>query len=96
LQVLSFVADLYFLTATEKMIMMACSFQKLVQLLDNELNVDDKLEVLDHVDFCPICRDAVYQIVRDRDEKLFVAQSHNAALFMNTERPRPERFNNLP
>jgi hypothetical protein len=52
--------------------MNACSFKKLVQLLDKQLNLDEKLEVLNHLDTCPICRDAVYQISRDRDEALFV------------------------
>ena len=52
--------------------MNACSFKKLVQLLDKQLNLDEKLEVLDHLESCKICRDAVYQIARDRDEALFI------------------------
>ncbi|MBN1568780.1 MAG: hypothetical protein JXA73_13105 [Acidobacteria bacterium] len=57
--------------------MSACSFQKLVQLLDKQLNLDEKLEVLDHLHSCQICRDAVYQISRDRDEALFVHRPYN-------------------
>ena len=49
-----------------------CSFQKLVQLLDKELGLDEKLEVLTHLESCSICRDTVYQISRDRDESLFI------------------------
>ncbi|MDR1728262.1 MAG: zf-HC2 domain-containing protein [Acidobacteriota bacterium] len=60
--------------------MATCSFQKLVQLLDNELGIDDRLEVLEHVDSCDICRDAVYQITLDRDEALFVRNAHTASL----------------
>ena len=52
--------------------MNACSFKKLVQLLDKQLKLDEKLEVLDHLDTCAICRDAVYQISRDRDEAYFI------------------------
>jgi hypothetical protein len=52
--------------------MSACSFQKIVLLLDKKLNLDDKLEVLDHLESCKICRDAVYQISHDRDEALFI------------------------
>jgi anti-sigma factor RsiW len=52
--------------------MSGCSFQKLIQLLDKQLNLDEKLEVLNHLDQCPICRDAIYQISRDRDEAYFV------------------------
>jgi hypothetical protein len=44
----------------------------LVMLLDKKLSLDKKLEVLDHLDSCKICRDAVYQISRDRDEAYFV------------------------
>jgi hypothetical protein len=57
--------------------MAACSFKKLVQLLDKQLSLDDKLEVLNHLDSCKICRDAVYQISRDRDEGLFVHRPYN-------------------
>jgi hypothetical protein len=57
--------------------MSACSFQKLVQLLDKQLELDEKLEVLDHLHSCTICRDAVYQISRDRDESLFVHRPYN-------------------
>jgi hypothetical protein len=49
-----------------------CSFNKLVRLLDKKLNLDEKLEVLAHLDSCKICRDAVYQISHDRDEAYFV------------------------
>lgn len=52
--------------------MNTCSFKKLVQLLDKQLPLDDKLEVLNHLDTCAICRDAVYQISRDRDEAYFI------------------------
>jgi anti-sigma factor RsiW len=58
-------------------VMTACSFKKLLQLLDNQLNLDEKLEVLDHLDSCRICRDAVYQISRDRDEAFFIYRPYN-------------------
>ena len=55
----------------------ACSFKKLVQLLDKQLSLDEKLDVLDHLDACAICRDAVYQISRDRDEAFFVHRPYH-------------------
>ncbi len=55
----------------------ACSFQKLVLLLDKQLGLDDKLEVFSHLESCSICRDAIYQISRDRDEDLFVYRPFN-------------------
>jgi hypothetical protein len=57
--------------------MSACSFKKLVQLLDKKLSLDDKLEVLNHLDSCKICHDAVYQIARDRDEAFFIHRPYN-------------------
>jgi anti-sigma factor RsiW len=52
--------------------MSACSFKKLVQLLDKQLDLNEKLEVLTHLESCNICREAVYQISRDRDEAYFI------------------------
>jgi hypothetical protein len=58
--------------------MSTCSFKKLVMLLDKKLDLDEKLEVLGHLDSCKICRDAVYQISRDRDDAYFVHRPYNA------------------
>jgi hypothetical protein len=58
-------------------IMGACSFKKLILLLDKKLGLDEKLEVLDHLQSCTICRDAIYQISRDRDEALFIRRPYN-------------------
>ncbi len=56
--------------------MTACSFEKLVLYLDKQLNLDDQLEVLQHVDECETCRDAIYQISRDRDGDLFIVRPY--------------------
>ena len=64
-------------TVDMKGAMTACSFKKLVQLLDKQLNLDDQLEVLSHLDTCQICRDAIYQISRDRDEAYFIHRPYN-------------------
>ncbi len=50
---------------------MRCNFDKLVLFLDKKLELDEQLEVLDHIDKCDACMDALYQISRDRDESLF-------------------------
>jgi hypothetical protein len=52
--------------------MTACNFDKLVLYLDKKLNVDEQLDVLSHLDVCETCRDAIFQISRDRDSDLFV------------------------
>lgn len=51
--------------------MKACNFEKLVAFLDKRLGIDAKLDVLEHLDHCDICRDAVFHITRDRDGDLF-------------------------
>jgi len=51
---------------------MKCDFEKLVLYLDKRLSVDAQLEVLEHLDTCENCFDAVYHISRDRDAGLFV------------------------
>jgi hypothetical protein len=55
----------------------ACSFDKLVHLVDKQISLDNKLELFSHLDSCSICRDAVYQISRDRDASLFVHRKYN-------------------
>ncbi len=52
--------------------MKPCNFDKLVQYLDNRLNLEKKLELLEHIDECEMCRDAIYHISRDRDADLFI------------------------
>ncbi len=52
---------------------MKCDFDKLVEYLDKRLVLDDQLAVLEHLDFCDACFDAVYQLSRDRDADLFVS-----------------------
>ena len=51
---------------------MTCSFEKLVLYLDKKLDLDAQLELLDHLEKCGNCFDAVYHISRDRDARLFV------------------------
>jgi predicted anti-sigma-YlaC factor YlaD len=56
--------------------MTPCSFDRLIQYLDKQLNLDQQLEVLEHLDFCETCREAIYQIARDRDAELFVSRPY--------------------
>ncbi len=48
-----------------------CSVRKLIQYLDRQLNLDERLEVLFHLDWCFACRHSVYCKVRERDAALF-------------------------
>lgn len=46
--------------------MSACSFDRLLLFVNKRLDPDGQLAVHDHLDRCEICRDAVYQLSRDR------------------------------
>lgn len=51
---------------------MRCNFEKLWLYLDKKLDLDGQLEVLEHLDECETCFEAVYLMSRDRDANLFV------------------------
>ena len=56
--------------------MSACSFNRLLLLINKQLDLDGQLEVYDHLDQCDICHDAVYQLARDRDVEFLVYRAH--------------------
>ena len=53
--------------------MTSCNFEKLVSLLNTQLTLDARIEVLNHLDECGICNEAFCSLVRDRDEAFFIA-----------------------
>jgi hypothetical protein len=57
--------------------MNSCSLGKLAQLLNKELDLDTKLDVLNHLDLCKPCRETIYHLAHDRDRRFFV-DSENA------------------
>lgn len=62
--------------------MSACSFSRLVQFVNQQLDLDGQLDVYDHLDRCDICRDAVYQLSRDQDEAFFIYPAHRVKPFV--------------
>ena len=56
--------------------MKACSFDRLLQFVNKQLDLDGQLEVYGHLDQCDICRDTVYQLSHDLDGALFVSRAH--------------------
>lgn len=67
----------HFAPLEQGILMNGCSFGRLVKLLNHQLGLEEKLRALLHLDSCRICRDAVYQLARDRDEALFVPGSYH-------------------
>ncbi len=57
-----------------------CNLEMLVQLLDRKLNLNEKLEVFDHLDRCKGCREAIYIISRQRDKTFFIYRRHRIDL----------------
>lgn len=58
--------------------MCACSFSRLLQFVNKQLDLDGQLEVYSHLDRCGICRDAIYQLVRDQDRAFLIYRVYRA------------------
>ena len=56
--------------------MSACSFDRLLEFINKQLDLDGQLSVYDHLERCDICCDAVCQLLRDRDEAFFIYRAH--------------------
>jgi hypothetical protein len=50
-----------------------CDFDRLLLYLEKKLDLDTQLAVLEHLDDCDACFDAVYQPSRDRDTELYLS-----------------------
>jgi hypothetical protein len=68
--------------------MVLCSFNRLLQLLDKLLEVDEQLEAYDHLDQCETCLDAIYRLSRDRDKALFIYPGHSSEPYFAPHPPR--------
>jgi hypothetical protein len=55
-----------------------CSFDRLLALLDRQLNPVRARTVFAHLDRCAICRQAIRQIERDRRQASSTRRSHQA------------------
>jgi hypothetical protein len=51
---------------------MKCDFEKLWLYLSKELDVDEQLKIIGHLDDCTICRETLFLMARDRDADLFI------------------------
>ena len=49
-----------------------CEFSRLVQLLEGTLDLDSQLAVLEHLDECRTCKEAIYRLSRERDNGYFL------------------------
>ena len=56
--------------------MSACNFNQLLRFANKQLDVDGQLEIYGHLDRCDICRDAIYQLSRDRDDAFFAHRTY--------------------
>lgn len=57
-----------------------CNHDKLVQLIEKRLNLDDSLDILEHIHTCGQCQEAVYQISRTNDAAYFIYPPDNCGL----------------
>ena len=54
-----------------------CKKERLAQLLADDLDLDAKIDTLEHLDSCASCRDAFYGLSKARDSALFVRRPYN-------------------
>lgn len=64
-----------------------CDLDKLKMLLERRLDLEEDLELFDHLDKCESCRMAIYSLSRDRDK---------AYLIYRPYRIKPPRRKKLP
>jgi anti-sigma factor RsiW len=58
---------------------MKCDIEKLQLYLDKKLDTDDQLEVLEHLEECEHCFDAVYMMYQDARFFLWQKQENQLA-----------------
>jgi hypothetical protein len=56
--------------------MRSCSFIRLLQLVNKQLDLDGQLDVYGHLGRCDICRDAVYELSRDLAGAFATSRAH--------------------
>ena len=49
-----------------------CDVEKLKLLLAKKLDLDENLELFNHLDQCDSCRMAIYSLSRDRDKEFLI------------------------
>jgi len=63
--------------------MSACNFDRLLQLINKQLDLDEQLTAYNHLDRCDICRDTIYHLSRDRDEAFFSHRAYRVKPFVH-------------
>lgn len=56
---------------------MTCNYNKLAKFIEGHLDLNDKLEILFHLENCTACFDEVYKLRKMQDEKYFVKKKFN-------------------
>ncbi len=57
--------------------MIHCEKENLAHLIADDLDVDTKIDILEHLEVCTTCKDAYYGMTRERDSVLFVHRRYN-------------------
>lgn len=51
---------------------MVCNYNKLSDFVENKLDIDSRLEILEHLEQCSHCFDEVYKLKKMRDGRHFI------------------------
>ncbi len=57
--------------------MKKCRPENLAKLMADQLDIDGKLEALEHLDECEKCREAFFQLSRARDAAFFIHRPYD-------------------
>lgn len=64
---------------------LVCNYNRLVKFLEKKLDIDQRLEILSHLETCSDCFDELYKLRRMKDSKHFIYKAFDEA----------EGFNNI-
>ncbi len=56
-----------------------CNYNRLVKFLEKKLDIDQRLEILSHLETCGNCFDELYKLRRMKDNKHFIYKSFDEA-----------------
>jgi len=64
-----------------------CDLEKLKLLLNKQLDLEENLDLFDHLDQCDSCRSAIYSLSRDRDKAFLIYRPYKIKTSKRKKRP---------
>ena len=71
----------HFLTEVAKT-MMRCNPKKLAKFVENKVKPEEKLDILFHLDNCPLCFNEIYRLKKLKGDKYYKSSAMDPRWFM--------------